>query len=73
MRIRFDIARNDFEMVNEQTIINKKTGEELSLSIIDHGIKYPSLYHYSGVVTTGCVIKIKRKRIVSNAAKKNAK
>ena len=71
LRLRFDIFRDDFEMVKAQLITNKKTGEELSLSIIDNGHK--RIYHYFGVVTFGCVIEIKRKRIVSKAAKKNVK
>ena len=58
-------------MVDEERITNKKTGEELSLSIIDNGHK--RIYHYYGVVTVGCVIEIKRKRIVSKTPKKNAK
>ena len=58
-------------MVKEERITNKKTGEELSLSIIDNGHKDEHIFH--GAVTFGCVIEIKRKRIVSKAAKKNAK
>ena len=59
-------------MIEAQLIANKMTGEELSLSIIDNGHKHT--YHGGhGVVTFGCVIEIKRKRIVSKAAKKNAK
>ena len=47
-------------MVKEERITNKKTGEELSLSIINEG-------------HDGCVIEIKKKRIDSKTAKKNAK
>ena len=72
LRIHFDIFLAGFEMVKEQLITNKKTGEELSLSIIDNGQKH--IYHGGHVVLTfGYVIEIKRKRIVSKAAKKNAK
>ena len=60
MRIRFDIYIDEFEMVKEERITNKKTGEELSLSIINEG-------------HDRCVIEIKRKRIDSKTAKKNAK
>ena len=58
-------------MVKEQSITNKKTGEELSLSIINNGYEGEHFYH--GVVTFGRVIEIKQKRIVSETAKKNAK
>ena len=54
-------------MIEEQLITNKRTGEELSLSIIDNGYKVD----YSG--TVDCVVEIKRKRIVSETAKKTAK
>ena len=57
-------------MVKEQSFTNKKTDEELSLSIIDNG--YEGEYFYHGVVF-GRVIEIKRKRIVSETAKNNAK
>ena len=56
-------------MVKEQLIINKKTGEELSLSIIDCGYE-----DEDNGWNVDCVIEIKRKRIVSKAVlKKNAK
>ena len=55
-------------MVKEERITNKKTGEELSLSIINNGYEEEDMY--IGAWTDGCVIEIKRKRIVSNAAKK---
>ena len=55
-------------MVKEERITNKKTGEELSLSIINDG--YNEVDMYIGAWTAGCVIEIKRKRIVSKAAKK---
>ena len=71
LRIRFDIVLNELEIVKEQLITNKKTGEELSLSIIDNGYEEEDIYHRVWIV--GCVIEIKRKRIVSKAAKKNAK
>ena len=75
MRLLFEARSqsffDEFEMVKEQLITNEKTGEELSLSIIDNGHK--RRYYYRGVVTADCVIEIKRKRIVSKAAKKNAK
>ena len=74
MRLLFEARSqsffDEFEMVKEQLITNEKTGEELSLSIIDNGHK--RIYHYYGVITE-CVIEIKRKRIVSKAAKKNVK
>ena len=56
-------------MVKEQQITNKKTGEELSLSTIDYFRKEKGdIYAY------GCIpIEIKRKRIVSEAAKKTTK
>ena len=66
-RIGFDIFCDDFEMVKAQLITNKKTGEELSLSIIDNRYKGDD----SG--TVDCVVEIKRKRIVSKAAKNNVK
>ena len=66
LRIRFGIFRDHFGMVKAQLITNKKTGEELSLSIIDNRYKGDSW-------TVDCVIEIKRKRIVSKAAKKNVK
>ena len=67
MRLRFDIVLNELEIVKEQLpITNKKTGEELSLLIIDNG------YEEEGMIT-GSVVEIKRKRIVSKASKKNAK
>ena len=47
-------------MVKEQLFTNKKTGEELSLSIIDDGYEEED----SGG-TVDCEIEIKRKRIVS--------
>ena len=50
-------------MVKEQLIINKKSGEELSLSVIDNGYEEEDTIH--GVGTFGFVIEIKRKRIVS--------
>ena len=56
-------------MVEEERITNKKTGEELSLAIIDNA--------YEGYEDDGgnfdCVIEIKRKRIASKTAKKTAK
>ena len=54
-------------MVKEQLITNKKTGEELSMSIIDNG------HEGEGGGTVDCVIEINRKRIVSKAVEKNAK
>ena len=54
-------------MVKEQLITNKKTGEELSLSIINDG------YDDEDGGTFNCVIEIKRMRIVSKAEMKNAK
>ena len=54
-------------MVKEQLFTNKKTGEELSLAIIDNG------YEDEDGGTLDCVIEIKRKRIVSETAKKNVK
>ena len=54
-------------MVKEQLFTNKKTGEELSLSIIDNG------YDDEDSGTVDCVVEIKRKRIVSKTPKKNAK
>ena len=76
MRLLFEVRSqsfqsflDEFEMVEEQLITNIKTGEELSLSLIDNGHK--RIYH--GAVIADCVIEIKRKRIVSKAAKKNAK
>ena len=62
MRIRFDIVRNDFEMVKAQLITNKKTGEVLSLSIIDNG------HEDEDGGSFDCVVEIKRKRIVSKIA-----
>ena len=56
-------------MVEEQ-LINKKTGEELSLSIIDNGHKHGDGYEFW---TVDCAVEIKRKRIVSETAKKTAK
>ena len=53
--------------MTEEQLINKKTGEGLSLSIIDKGYEGEN----SGVIV--CVIEIKRNRIVSKTAKKNAK
>ena len=67
MRIRFDIFDDRFEMVKEQLITNKKTGEELSLSIINDG------YDDEDGGTVDCVVEIKRKRIVSKTEKKTAK
>ena len=67
MRLRFDIFDDDFEMVKEQLITNKKSGEELSLSIINDG------YEDEDSMIADCVVEIKRKRIVPKAAKKNAK
>ena len=58
-------------MVKEQLITNEKSGEELSLSIIDNG--YEEEDTILGVGTVGCVIEIKRMRIVSKAEMKNAK
>ena len=56
-------------MIEEERITNKKTGEELSLAIIDNA--------YEGYEDNGgnfdCVIEIKRKRIVSKAVEKIAK
>ena len=66
LRIGFDIYLDEVEMVREERITNKKTGEELSLSIIDNRYKGDSW-------TVDCVVEIKRKRIVSKAAKKNVK
>ena len=60
---------DEFEMVGEQLITNKKTGEELSLSIIDNG--YEDESHRVWIVD--CVVEIKRKRIVSKVVEKNAK
>ena len=71
MRIRFDIYLDEFEMVKEERITNKKTGEELSLAIIDNGYEEEDMY--IGAWTAGCVIEIKRKRIISETAKKNVK
>ena len=65
MRLRFDIFDDEFKMVKEELITNKKTGEELSLAIID--------YSDEDSWTVVCVIEIKRKRIVPKAADKNAK
>ena len=58
-------------MVEKERITNKKTGEELSLSIIDNGCEEED--EIFGVVTFGCVIEIKRKEIVSKTAKKDVK
>ena len=63
LRLRFDIFDDRFEMVKEQLTANKKTGEELSLSIIANG------YKVDGSGTVDCVVVIKRKRIVSETAK----
>ena len=61
-------------MLKEQLpITNKKTGEELSLSIIDNGYEEEDMYCRLGAWTAGCVIEIKRKRIVSKTAKKTTK
>ena len=54
-------------MVKEQLITNKKTGKELSLSIIDKG------YEDEDSGTVDCVVEIKRKQIVSKTTKKNVK
>ena len=67
MRLRFDIFDDEFEIVKEQLITNKKTGEELSLSIID------KRYEGEEARIIVCVIEIKKKRIVSKTTKKNAK
>ena len=58
-------------MVEEERIINKKIGKELSLTIIDNG--HEDEHMDLGAITAGCVIEIKRKRIVSKAVKNNAK
>ena len=58
-------------MVEEERITNKKTGEKLSLSIINDSYKEEDIYHRVWIV--GCVIEIKRKRIASKTAKKTAK
>ena len=58
-------------MVKEERITNKKTGEELLLSIINDGHEEEDMY--IGAWTDGCVIEIKRKRIASETAKKNVK
>ena len=73
MRLLFIVrsqSLDEFEMLEEQLITNKKTGEELSLSIID--ISYKEAI-FNGVITADFMIEIKRKRIVSKAAKKNPK
>ena len=57
-------------MVEEQLITNKKTGEELSLSIDNY---YTDGRIFHGVQIVYYMVEIKRKRIVSKAAKKNAK
>ena len=57
-------------MVEEERITNKKTGEELSPSIIDNGYEDEDIYHRVWIV--GYVIEIKRKRIVSKTIEKNA-
>ena len=66
LRLGFDIFNYEFEMFKEQPFTNKRTGEELSLSIIDG-------YDDEDAGTVNCVIEIKRKRIVSKTAKKTAK
>ena len=70
LRLRFDIFLAEFEMVKKQLVTNKKTGEELSLSIIDNGYEDEDIYHRVWIV--GYVIEIKRKRIVSKTIEKNA-
>ena len=54
-------------MIDEERITNKKTSEELSLSIIGNG------YEDEDGGTFDCVIEIKRKRIVCKVVEKNAK
>ena len=55
----------------EGQLINKKTDEELSLSKIDNGCEEKDICHR--VWTVGCVIELKRKRIVFKTPKKTAK
>ena len=53
-------------MIEAQLFANKMTGEELSLSIIDNG------HEDEDGGTFDCVIEIKRKLIVSKAAKEKS-
>ena len=53
------------EMVEEQ-LINKKTGEELSLSIIDNRCEEEDFPRRKITWPFGYVIEIKRKRVASN-------
>ena len=66
---------DEFENVEERLVTNKKTGEELSLSINNNGYEEEDRgVVYRGICTVGCMIDIsRRKLIVSKTAKKNAK
>ena len=60
LRLRFDMFVDKFEKVEEQ-LINKKTGEELSLSIIDNRFEWP---------VDVIEIEINRKRVASKQQRK---